>query len=202
MDWGYKKPGVVHWWACDPDDTWYVHREYTFQGKTATEVATRVKEIEQDMGLWQGKYSRISGPADTQLWEQRGEQGLSKAQEMAVVGVHWVRADKRSRARNAERLLGLLKRHERGDPPGIVLFDGCTMAIQTIPGIPTSSTNPEEPADGGEDHWHDSVCYGAAHASRGRESISMVSDDKDDWEEDAVEERLTRGRGRYGYGAH
>lgn len=207
MDWGYKKPGCVHWYALDPEDTLYVHRELTFQGKSATEVALRIREIEEDLGTWQGKYSRITGPADTQLWEQRGESGVSKAAEMSQKGVTWTRADKRSRQRNGERLLGRLKNHERGtQTPGIVLFHGCKMAIQTIPSIPTSTTNPEEPMDGGEDHWHDSIGYGCAHASRGRAGIANIPEDKEDWEEDVVRDRLSgtrRGtfqRSRFGYG--
>lgn len=202
MDWGYKKPGCIYWCALDPDENLYVHRELTFQGKTATEVAMRVREIEEDFGLWQGKYSRITGPADTQLWEQRGESGLSKASEMSVKGVNWTRADKKSRQRNAERLLGRLRSHNGGTlSPGIVFFESCKMALQTIPSMPTSSSNPEEPMDGGDDHWADAVMYACAHASRGRDGIAMVSDDKEDWEEDAVRDRLAGGKAsKFGYG--
>lgn len=201
MDWGYKNPGAIYWMALDPDDTLYVHRELTFQGRTATEMAKRIREVEEDLGLWQGRYSRITGPADTQLWEQRGETGLSKAAEMSAKGVTWTRADKKSREHNAQRLLGRLKSHENGTKtPGIVFFSNCKMAIQTIPSMPTSVTNPEEPMDGGDDHWADAVMYGCAYASRGRAGVAMVPDDKEDWEEDVVKDRLSGRASRFGYG--
>jgi phage terminase large subunit len=197
MDWGYKKPGCIYWCAVDPEDTLYFHKEYTFQGKSATEIARNIRPMEEAMGLWQGRYSRVTGPADTQLWEERGESGMSKAAEFATHGVTWVRADKRSRRRNAERLQG---RFTANGPGGIVFFDSCKMATRTIPSIPTSSTNPEEPMDGGDDHWHDAVCYGCAHASRGRDAIAVVPDDDEDWGEDEAKECLS-GRARmFGYG--
>lgn len=197
MDWGYKAPGCIYWYALDPEGTLYVQREYTFQGKSATEVAKNMRPIEESLGLWQGKYSRITGPADTQLWEQRGESGLSKASEFATNGVVWSRADKKSRRRNAERLLDRLRTHGEG---GIVFFDTCKMAIRTIPSIPTSQTNPEEPMDGGEDHWQDAVMYGCAHASRGKDAIAIIRDDDEDWGDEEVKDRLA-GRARmFGYG--
>ncbi len=197
MDWGYKNPGCIYWCAVDPEDTLYFHREYTFQGKSAAEVAKNVRPIEESLGLWQGKYSRITGPADTQLWELRGESGMSKASEFAVNGVNWSRADKKSRRRNAERLLDRLR--ARG-PGGIVFFDTCRMAIRTIPSIPTSQTSSEEPMDGGEDHWLDSAVYACSHASRGKDAIAVVPDEDEDWGEEEVKDRLT-GRARmFGYG--
>lgn len=201
MDWGYKKPGCVHWWAMDPDGNLICERELTFQGKTAKQVAKRIREIEKDLKLWKGKRSLLSGPADTQLWEKRGESGKSKAEEMAAEGVYWVPADKKSRERNAERVSERLKDHGNGTlTPGMVFFENCKMAIRTIPSIQTDPGNPDCPMDGGEDHWHDSVCYAAAFASRGRVGIpALRRENNNDGDDDDESER--GGRGRYGYGS-
>lgn len=203
MDWGYKVPGVILWAALDPDDNMIVHREFKFQGMTVKEVSKRIKDIETHMKLWTGKRSKLNGPADTQLWEKRGEEGLSKAEEFMQAGILWVPADKRSRSRNAERIAERLKDHQNGTcTPGLVFFDTCPEIIKTLPAIQTDPGDASTPADGGNDHAFDALAYGVAYASRGRTGMAAVSrsreadlDDEDE-EEDA---RLTT-RGRWGYG--
>jgi len=198
LDWGYKQPGVCYWFAMDPDDNLYVHREFTFRGKTATEVAEEIREMEIDMDLWDEQHNRslITGPADTQLWEARGESGKSKAAEFLAKGVRWVAADKRSRQRNAERIAERLADHDSGTTtPGLVLFANCKMGIQTLPSIPADPKVPECPLDGGSDHWFDALGYGVAFASKGRGIIPSrdVDDDDDD-------DKPAKRKGGFGYG--
>lgn len=88
MDWGFKKPGCVLWGALDEDDNLYIIRELYFVGKTDKEIAQAIRVIEEDMELWKNGRSSILGPADTQLWEQRGQSGLSMAQNMSRMGVN------------------------------------------------------------------------------------------------------------------
>lgn len=197
MDWGFKAPGCIHWYALDPEGTLWVERELTFQNKTATEVAGFVKDVEKEMGLWSKYRSGITGPADTQLWERRGETGMSKAQEFAKEGVLWQKADKRSRQRNAEHIVKRLRDHRNEtQTPGLVIFDTCRKLISTLPSIQAEEGNPEIPADGGNDHWFDSLSYGCAYASRGHVGMTpLMSDD----EEDEYHGRDDN-RGRYGYG--
>ncbi len=200
MDWGFKKHGCIYWAALDPEGTLYVFREYTFRGRSATQVAERVKEIEKDEGLWKKGRSIVHGPADTQLWEARGDSGLSKAEEFAKVGVMWVPADKRSRARNAERLLIRLDDHDNGSTtPGIVFFSSCERAIGTIPAIPTSPGNPDEPMDGGEDHWHDAILYLCSYVSR-RDAWQRPNQGDEEFDEDFDDDAPPRQRGYDGYG--
>lgn len=200
MDWGFKRPGCVHWWALDHDDTLYCEREYTFQEKTDAEVAIGIQQIEVELKLWRGKRSMITGPADSQLWEERGESSMTKAQVMAKMGVPWVVADKKSRQHNSERVLKRLRAHENGTkPPGIVFLEGrCRNAVTTIPSIQTDPKNEEQPQDGGDDHWHDSVCYAVAYASHGAHGIPR-HDTLDDDEDDIDDEPKYR-RGAHGYG--
>lgn len=175
MDWGLKSPGCVHWYAMDNDGVLWVEREYTFKGKQVDQVAKDIREIEEHLGLWRGKRSLITGPADTQLWEERGDTGKTKAQVMADLGVRWVRA-KKNRLTNTQRLWKLLNDHNNGTTlPGIIFFQTCRNAIRTIPGAPTDPNNPELPLDGGEDHWMDSIWYGSAFASHGRAGIPSIT---------------------------
>lgn len=204
MDWGYKNPGCVHWYAMDDDKNLYVIRELTFREKTDVEVARMIREIEFSMGTWQHKRSILSGPADTQLWEERGETGRTKAQAMALHGVYWTKADKRSRQHNAEQLVKRLKDHRGGKTTaGLVVFNTCRKLIETLPTIQTDPHDAEVPGDGGDDHWHDSLLYAVAYASRGRVGVARTAKVKQPWEledeEDAVAKKERRGR--LGYGA-
>ncbi len=196
MDWGFKNPGTILWWAMDEDDNIFCEREYSFTGKFDNEVAARCKEIEQDLGLWGRGQSLITGPADTQLWEERGDNAKRKVDVFKECGVPWRQADKRSRQANAEKLHKRMKDHQNGmTTPGIVFFNTCKMCVTTIPGIQTDPDDPECPADGGEDHWHDAVLYAVAFASHGRKGIPTIKDD--DWDERPQRKRK---RGRHGYG--
>lgn len=207
MDWGFKAPGCVLWWAMDPDGNLICTKEYTFQGKNADEVAKEIRAIETAMGLWQGKRSRIFGPADTQLWEERGDSGMTKAASMARLGVLWHRAQKSARAGsgrqgNAEKLIGRLKDHKnKTTTPGIVFFKSCRNCIRTIPGIQTDQRDTELPLDGGEDHWHDAVLYACAHASKGRAGLATIKRKADKFDDDEEDRPIKENRGRYGYGS-
>lgn len=208
MDWGFKAPGCVHWWALDDDDNLICEDEFKFNGgavnMTAKQVAKRIHVIEKAKGLWDGKRSTITGPADTQLWEQRGDSTLSKADEMAKEGVFWTKADKKSRARNAERLYERLADHEGGtETPGLVFFERCRYIIETLPLMQHDpEANPPEPMDGGDDHAADSAFYACAFASHGRRGIPKRKIPKPDWADEEGDERPTRvaQRGRDGYG--
>lgn len=197
MDWGFRLPGCIHWWAMNEDGVAFCVREMPFKGMSDEAVAEAIIQVEQGMGWSKGRSSKLTGPADNQLWEQRGDTGKSKAQAMADKGVYWTKADKRSRLRNAELLTKRLSDHENGTTtPGVVFFDTCKKIIQMIPSIQTSDKNPEEPADGNDDHCYDSVLYSMAYASHGRAGLGWV--ERDD-EMEKEEER--KGRGRWGYGS-
>lgn len=201
LDWGFKQPGCVHWWAMDPDENVICIKEWTFQGMSASAVALRILEIEEDLGLKEprAKRSSLTGPADTQLWERREGGGTSKVQDMAAVGVYWEQADKKSRKRNAERVYERLA-DRRGGIPGLSFFgDGlCEDAVRTLPQIQTDQTDKDCPADGGPDHWHDSTCYACAFASHGRAGLPRRRQREEEDDDDEPAPRRTRGQ--YGYG--
>mgnify|MGYP007059408413 FL=1 len=199
MDWGFKQPGAVVWCAVDGDDNLVVEREYTFKLKKVPEVAAEIKQIEKDMGLWdeENNCSGITGPADNQLWENRGDDiTLNKGEHFEALGIPWVKADKRTRKRDAEILYGRLNdNHDPTVPPGIVFFRGCSMCVQTIPVIGTKEADPDCPEDGGPDHWHDAVLYACAYASHGYRAIPKR---RRTWmdEDDEYDRRQKRARRR------
>jgi len=204
LDWGFKTHGTIGWFAQDPDGNLFCEYEYNFIGKLVPEVASDVKRIEIKLGLWKFGRSQITGPADTQLWEERGDKGLSKIQEFVKAGVSWVQADKSkgSRQRHAERITARLKDHRDGTTTaGLVFFDTCKKCIQTLPAIQADPTNIESVVKGGEDHWHDMVSYAVSFASKG-----TVGDSVDDIHskiakiEDDFEENRELDRGSTGYG--
>lgn len=202
MDWGFKLPGCVYWIAMDPDYNMVVHREHTFQGKDARVVAGEIRDIEKSLGLWDKRKDRsmVTGPADTQLWEQRGDvTAKTKAQEMAALGVSWVRANKKSRARAAQLLLSRMEDHGGGTKqPGVMFFDTCRNIIRYIPSVPADPSHPEEPLDQTNDHWLDAIMYACSYASLG--GVGMARRDDDD---DRHDERLDRlaAASRFGYGS-
>lgn len=202
MDWGFRDQGVVLWATVDPDDTMYIIYEFNFREKTAGEVADEIVRIERDkLDLFDGKGSQLIGPADTQLWEKRGESAKSKAEEMAARGVFWTKASKNGkqwgRAANALRIYSRLRNSPSTGAPTLFFFESCKMTIATLPGMQVDPNNSETPADGGQDHWHDVVCYMVAYASRGPGALGRVSkaEKKERWSDDR------KRRGRYGYGS-
>lgn len=199
MDWGFKKPGCVHWWAMDDDGNIWCIRELWFQERWDWEIAKEIRSIETDfLGIkWRNGRSPLTGPADSQIWEERGEHVKTKAQTFAELGVNWVKADKKSRDHNAELLHRRLGDHRGGTTtPGLVIFDTCRQLIKWIPSAQ------EEDATGGlvdtkNDHAGDSVLYSCAYASHGRSGISYVSDEDFEWRRKRAS-RAHRPRGSYG----
>lgn len=200
-DWGYKSPCVILWWAITPDNELICYRERTYQYKTATEVAERIKRIEQDAGEWDERrdISRCIGPMDTQLWEERGHRGPTMATDMQSLGVTWSQANKKSRATNAQNVMTRLKSRGLHGRPGIMFFETCKQCVQTVPAIGTSKTDPEEPEKGGADHWYDAVSYAATHCALPTEEGKSYLDDEDDFSGD---ELAARRWGKYGYGGY
>ncbi len=200
MDWGFKVEGCVHWWALDPEGTLFCFDELTFKGKYDEQVAELIEGVEKNLKLWQGRRSMLTGPADTQIWEQRGSTTRSMAANMAAKGVTWRKADKSpgSRGRHAQQIHKLLVNHDHGTKvPGLVIFKKCTQLIRTLPGIQRDPNHHDDPAEGGDDHWFDSARYAAAYASRGARGIARLREDDLD---DRSGQEHTR-RGRYGYGS-
>lgn len=205
MDWGYKSHGVIHWWAVDTDNNMVCYRELTFQRLDAKEVAEKVREIELAADEWdrKKKCSRLSGPADTQIWETRGTIGPTIAETMSYEGVYWDKATKNRHASVAQLFQRLKDRTGENKTPAIKFFDHCKHTIRTVPSIGTDPGDPELPADGGEDHWLDSVLYACMYRmTKAKENERKHSRDYYDELDEARKKKTSRQRvgGRHGYG--
>jgi hypothetical protein len=113
-------------------------------------------------------------------------------------GVLWIPADKKSRATNHQRVYARLNGHQNFTrEPELILFRSrCPKLIETLPSLQTDPDNPDQPQDGGDDHWTDSLSYGVAFASRGHKGIPKRRQ-KDEWEDEVQKKRNPR-KGGYG----
>lgn len=206
MDWGYKSKGVVLWFAVDTDNNLVVYRELTFSRMDAGEVARKIRDIEDAAGEWDHKRncSRLTGPADTQIWEQRGTLGPTIFEVMSLEGVDWVQATKNRHASVAQLLKRLKDRTGEAEVPAIRFFSNCKNTIRTIPAVDTDKTDKELPADGGEDHWLDTVLYGCMYRAATPKTDTLPWDQRyyDELQEARrrVAYRQRRGGNRHGYG--
>jgi hypothetical protein len=202
MDWGYKAPGTIGWFALDPDDNLYLFYEFNFRLMTDAEVAKRVIEIEEKFGFWNKRHrrSRLTGVADTQLWEERGDSGKSKAAVFGDHGIYWQPADKASIQRGAERITERLRDYDDKRCPGLMIFEGCKQSRAMFSSIQVDDRDNLLPDKRSPlAHWLDMIAYGCARASRGRKSITMELHDRDLPENDNDEEPLPK-TGSFGYG--
>jgi len=171
LDWGYKTPGCVGWFAVDYDGNLICVREFTFRFKDGDQVAMDIRAIEQEYGWWDDvrNRSKLIGPADTNLWGETSSAD-SHADQMMKRGVSWVKADKKSRRLNGERVMKRLDSHNGGTQrPGLMFMRGSTTkCVETLPTIPGDWDNPDEdkrsaPKKCDHDHWYDMVSYGCAY---------------------------------------
>lgn len=204
-DWGYKQQCVILWWAISPEGEMICYRERTFNGPKAKvkhdaiAVAEAIRDIERANNEWNNLHnrSRLNGPMDTQLWEERGRRGPSMADDMARIGVYWQKATK-GRRMAAQQIIKRLTQRGYNGRPGLMFFETCIKCISTIPALGTDETDPEMPKKGGPDHWYDAVSYAAA-----ANPLPSGKDDAEDFDDDDDDEGSgSKPRGSYGYGGN
>ena len=211
MDWGYKTWCVIYYFAVDPDDRIWIYREISIRKKRADAVADHLIEVEQSgqfgmKGCWDFVHekSKVRGPADNQIREQRGSIGETIDETFRKKGIFWDMATK-NRAASVEQFRArLLERGgENQDLPGILFDESCVHARRTIPSIPTDESDPELPKDGGDDHWLDTVHYICMSRPRVPDSDEAPKRDYDDEMAEFREKkkkRTTKGGVSWGYG--
>jgi len=206
MDWGYKSPGVVLYFAVDTDNNLVCYREVNFKGLDASQVATKLRDIEEAAGEWDYRKdcSALAGVADTQIWERRGTLGPTIFETMSNEGIFWQPATKNRLASVQQLLLRLKDRSGEQGTPAIRFFKTCKKTTSTIPAIGTDRNEPELPADGGDDHWLDAVLYACMYRAATPKSDEAPRRRNRDELEEAREKRRQRQRagGRFGYGGH
>lgn len=179
MDWGFAKPYAVLWHAVDFDGVIYVYRElYGCCGpdagarETATEVAKRVRVLERG--------EEATGFADPSIWARTGHDGPTIAEEFALQGVGWQKADN-------DRLQGKMQVHLRLKEGKIKIFETCRHLIRTLPPLVYDRHRPEDVDTTQEDHAYDALRYGLMSRPWAPEGTKKRP--YDEWEED--EDRKT-----------
>lgn len=207
MDWGYKSPCVVLWWAVDTDNNLICYRELNFSRLDAGEAARKIRDVEKAHDEWDDRRdcSRLSGPADTQIWEQRGTIGPTIAETMMNEGVYWEKCTKNRHASVQQFLKRLKDRSGEQKAPAIRFFNTCRNTLRTIPAIGTDDNDPELPEDGGDDHWLDTVLYACMYRTSAAKQDTLPHSLQ--WYDDLSEARTKRVErqrkgGRYGYGSY
>lgn len=179
FDWGSSKPYSVGWWAesdgsdiimpsgkrfCTlPGDLFRIGELYGWNGnpdqgtkETAKEIARKIKDIEQAMGL-----DVAPGPADSAIFST--ENGNCIADDMAAVGVDWEMANKSpgSRVNGWTLMRGRFKGALDRDSKGLFVFSTCRHFIRTIPVLPCDAEGgkPDDIDTDSEDHIADETRY-------------------------------------------
>lgn len=161
MDWGYRKPFAIAWYAVDYEKRIYRIREYYGSNGTPNvgvmmepaTVARELRKIEADDPNLRGR--RIMRVADPAIWgTQTGE---SVAQMFAREGVYFEKGEH-------ARIDGKMQIHNRlafdeDGRPMLYIFNTCRNFIRTIPSLVYDERNVEDINTDGEDHIYDELRY-------------------------------------------
>lgn len=161
MDWGYSRPFSVGWFAVDRERRMYHIRElYGCTGTPnqgvkwePTEVARKIKEIEEDDPNLRGKtIHRVGDPA---IWGSDGTESIGALMERQRV--YFEKGDH-------ARIDGKMQVHHRlvfdeDERPMLYVFNTCKHFIRTVPNLVYDETDVEDVDTDGEDHAYDMLRY-------------------------------------------
>lgn len=163
LDWGYKKPFSVGWYAADPDGRVIRVREYygcTGAPDVGVEmhparVAAEIRRIEAEDPNLRGH--DIYGIADPAIFQQSGGESTADLMAKPPHGVYWSAGDH-------SRLSGKMQLHYRlafdaGGWPMFQVFDTCSHFIRTLPGLVYDTRDVEDVNSRQEDHLYDECRY-------------------------------------------
>lgn len=161
LDWGYSRPFSVGWFAVDRERRMYHIRElYGCTGTPnqgvkwePTEVARKIKEIEEDDPNLRGKtIHRVGDPA---IWGSDGTESIGALMERQRV--YFEKGDH-------ARIDGKMQVHHRlvfdeDQRPMLYVFNTCKHFIRTVPNLVYDETDVEDVDTDGEDHAYDMLRY-------------------------------------------
>ena len=180
-DYGSSNPAACCWFAesdgsdfidADGNEAWvpagsifqigelyFANKRHEGLRLTATEQARRIKQQEQDEGLW-GKVE--PGPADNSIFSS--EPGhTTVAADMATMGVTFTRSNKApgSRVQGVQLFRGRLEAATKRpmEKPGYFVFNTCYHTIRTLPNLENDEKNREDIDSHSEDHIWDVIRY-------------------------------------------
>ena len=153
MDWGYRNPSAILWFAISPVGIVYVYKEIYATEKTDDELARMIKDHSKDEDI---AYT----VADPALWSvTQYERGESLALRFSQLGVNLVKADN-NRMSGWAALHSYLMINEKTKKPSLQIFDSCLNLIRTLPSLVYDQRKPEDLDTQGEDHLADALRYG------------------------------------------
>lgn len=175
---GFANPAAVYWLTQDPDtDTIYVVSEIYQSGLTGPELGERVMRRDREIKMLDAANGRavlntepLQGSYDSNAWVETGRANeISRGDQMNRMGCRWKPVVKGpgsrvARVQNLHRLLRPNKK-EGGRRPGIVFFETCRGAIDTIPKIQRDEDDREDVSEESQLHAFDGVTYGTQHRS-------------------------------------
>lgn len=173
---GYASFSALYWLTQDPDaKTVYVISEIYRTGMLPDESAQRTLERDKAVMLVNGYGTRhfnaepLAGIMDSAAFADTGTSSAgqkvpSRAAQMNALGCRWRPAEKGPGSR-VHRVQDFHRRLapnpvDRAKRPGIIFFDVCQNAIETIPTLPRDPKDPEDVDTNAEDHAFDAVTYG------------------------------------------
>ena len=167
MDWGYRAPYAVYWFAMDPDGCIYLWRELYGAGEKAgqgsmeqaADVARKIRRIEERDERFGYEY-RIN-LADPSIFSKNGTD-RSIGQIFRDNSVRWIEAwnAKGSRVNGAQEIIRLLAEGK------LKIFRTCKHWLRTVPSLPPDELNPEDVDTTAEDHAWDATRYGVMRRRR------------------------------------
>jgi len=164
IDYGYKAPFAVVWYAVDPNKNVYLYRDYYV---AEMELSGHIEAIN---ALSKGEEYRAT-LGDPSMWI-RNPQNMNKSD--GVAGSHMAIADIMRKGgipmikANNNRLSGwnLLREYLKWDdetPPKLHIFHTCNKFIETLPMLVHDLRRPEDLDTRGPDHLADAARYGLFH---------------------------------------
>jgi hypothetical protein len=170
IDYGYKAPFAVTWFAVDPKKNVYLYREYYVSEMELTGHIDAINHLSKDetyratMGdpsMW------IRNPQNTNRSDGVAGSHMAIADILRKGGINTIKA-------NNDRLSGwnLLREYLKWDdekPPRLHIFKNCNKFIETIPMLVHDIRRPEDLDTKGPDHLADSARYCLMHIGNPKE---------------------------------
>jgi phage terminase large subunit len=152
IDEGYNDPFVCQWWAFDERGKAYLYREFKKRHLLSSQQAEMVREMS---GVEKYRYN----VGDTSMWAKSKDTGVSPAEIFLRHGIPLVQATK-ERVNGWKRLREYMHVYETVDPVSgqmvkdtdLYVFSTCTNFISTVPSLICDEHEPEDIADGQDDH--------------------------------------------------
>lgn len=171
LDYGYKKPSSVGWYAVLPEGKMIRYRELYTEGKTYTALAEDILELSCHKNGTPEKIAYMV--ADTSIWgdvehhrepkdgKTQGESGWDKMSQVIGERFPILMADKR-RVVGWTRMRELITNYSdaHGQPTAdLLVTDNCKNFNRTIVGLVHDKTKQEDLDTSGEDHAQDEARY-------------------------------------------